>query len=248
MSWRLYEGKIRLRRRVFLGGFPSSHNSPNEFIMLSQEQFVSACNRYYERKGLEPGNPFHGGWERAHYPIPNRLGGKKCVWLLKHHHAIHGVIQSEELGLCCVAWWEEDLLPSFYLPYYQKWRHQHQVDNSGKFWEKMSEEERKAVIQKMVRGQKRTPEYIAEKTRILLEMKSDPTFETLRVSKLVERVGKVVEVIEGDQKRVYPSVRQASVEFKITHKHLNHLLSRSEEVTREGKTIRVVRKTESPTL
>jgi hypothetical protein len=214
--------------------------------MLSQEQFVSACSRYYERNGLEPGNPFHGKWEKAHYPIPNRLGGEKCVWLLKHHHAIHGVIQSEELGLCCVAWWEEDLLPSFYLPYYQKWRHQHQVDNAGKFWERMSEEERKAQIQKMVKGQKRTPEFIAEKSKILREMKSDPTFEALRVSNLVKKMGTVVEVEENNQKRVYPSIRQASVEFKITHQQLQHLLSRSGEVTREGKTIRVVRETEPP--
>jgi hypothetical protein len=215
--------------------------------MLSQKQFVSACNHYYERNRLEPGNPFYGNWEKAHYPVPNRLGGDKCVWLLKHHHAIHGVIQSEELGLCCVAWWEEDLLPSYYLPYYQKWRHQHQVDNAGKFWAGMCEEEKQAHIQRMVKGQNWTSAKKKEKAKLLSELRDNSAWEELRVSRLVEKMGTIVEVEEKGHKRVYPSIRQASVEFKVTHAHLAKLLSTTGKVTREGKTIRVVRETEPPT-
>jgi hypothetical protein len=90
--------------------------------MISQERFVTACKKYYARNGLEPGNPFHGKWHKAHYPLPECLGGIEWVWLLKHHHAIQGIIQSEEMQYRCIFGWEIKLLPKYYLPYGEKWR------------------------------------------------------------------------------------------------------------------------------
>jgi hypothetical protein len=90
--------------------------------MITQERFVTACQKYYARNGLEPGNPEHGEWHKAHYPTPRSLGGTEWVWLLKAHHAIQGVIQSEELQHRCIYYWELDLLPKYYLPYGEKWR------------------------------------------------------------------------------------------------------------------------------
>ena len=89
--------------------------------MITQEQFVAACHKYYSRNNIEPGDPEFGEWHRAHYPLPRCLGGTETVWLLKQHHAIQGVIQSEELQHRCIYRWEIDLLPRYYLPYGIKW-------------------------------------------------------------------------------------------------------------------------------
>lgn len=216
-------------------------------IMLSQEQFVDACLRYYKHHNLEPGNPFHGEWEKAHYPIPRRLGGEKCVWLLKNHHAIQGVIQSEELGLCCVAWWEGDFLPAFYVPYYKKWRHQHQVDNAGKFWDKMDEEGRRRCIQKMVEGQKWSKEKREAKAILLQEARSNPVLEQKRVDSLVRKMGHKIRITEGDKTNIYPSVRQAAKAMGMKHQHLHKLLRGKEKLVRRGKVIERVRETAPPT-
>jgi hypothetical protein len=90
--------------------------------MITQERFVTACQRYYARNGLEPGNPLHGVWHLAHYPTPKCLGGTEVVWLLVHHHALHGVVQSEEVSHCCVFTWEPDYLPPRYKAIHAKWR------------------------------------------------------------------------------------------------------------------------------
>jgi hypothetical protein len=89
--------------------------------MITQEQFVTACHKYYTRNNLEPGNPKHGEWHKAHYPYPRCLGGTEWVWLLKRHHAIQGVIQSEELGHRCIYRWELKYLPKYYLQFGHKW-------------------------------------------------------------------------------------------------------------------------------
>jgi hypothetical protein len=93
--------------------------------MITQERFVTACQKYYARNGLEPGNPLHGEWHKAHYPVPRCLGGTEWVWLLIHHHALQGVIQSEEMGCCCLYTWERKYLPARYLTLYRKWRTEH---------------------------------------------------------------------------------------------------------------------------
>ena len=46
--------------------------------------------------------------EGAHHPKPHHQGGKAKVGLLKHHHAIHGVLQSAKTETCCVFGWEYD--------------------------------------------------------------------------------------------------------------------------------------------
>ena len=44
--------------------------------------------------------------EGAHHPKPHHQGGKAKVGLLKHHHAIHNTLQSEETKSCCLFGWE----------------------------------------------------------------------------------------------------------------------------------------------
>jgi hypothetical protein len=70
--------------------------------MLSQKEFVEGCYNWYREADLQPGNPEDGVWDAAHYPIPKCKGGTETILLLREHHAIQGVIQSEELQWKCL--------------------------------------------------------------------------------------------------------------------------------------------------
>ena len=73
--------------------------------MQTQQDFLTNVLDYYESENLKAGDPDHV-WEMAHYPTPRHMGGKQKVPLTKYHHALHGVIQSEETGTCCIFGWE----------------------------------------------------------------------------------------------------------------------------------------------
>lgn len=89
--------------------------------MITQEEFVADCYLDYAVQGLEPGNPEHGEWHKAHYPVSRCLGGTEWIWLLEEHHAIQGILQSIECQHPCIYGWEkkyiingwEHLLPSY---------------------------------------------------------------------------------------------------------------------------------------
>jgi hypothetical protein len=87
---------------------------------MNQHDFVLGCQRYYAENHYEPGNPEDGTWEDCHYPVPKCLGGTATVKLLKEHHAIQGVLQSEEYQTCCVAGWEKAILVG--TEYYELWK------------------------------------------------------------------------------------------------------------------------------
>lgn len=92
--------------------------------MVTQEEFVADCYLDYAIQGLEPGNPEHGNWHKAHYPKPRCLGGIEWVWLLEEHHAIQSVLQSEECNHPCVFSWERKFLTgkwSYLEATYDKW-------------------------------------------------------------------------------------------------------------------------------
>ena len=76
----------------------------------NQQEFVESCINFYKEAGLNPGNPEHGIWHKAHFPEPKCLGGRQWIWLLKEHHAIQGVLQSLEYKHCCVCGWEKQYL------------------------------------------------------------------------------------------------------------------------------------------
>jgi hypothetical protein len=112
--------------------------------MITQQEFVDCCYKFYGRKGLEPGNPLHGEWHKAHYPVPESLGGVEWIWLLKNHHAIQGVIQSEEFQTCCLFYWEQQFLSRYYLSFFLKWKKIQKEEVRGKLeegWRKWFESE-----------------------------------------------------------------------------------------------------------
>lgn len=69
----------------------------------AHRDYVSGVLSFYRENDIQPGDPNEGAWEEAHYPKPKRLGGTETIWLLKEHHAVQGVLQSEEYQCCCVS-------------------------------------------------------------------------------------------------------------------------------------------------
>lgn len=70
---------------------------------------------------IQQGDPNEGTWHLAHYPLPSHLGGQEKVALLAEHHAVQGVLQSEEFGVPCIWSWEGKLIPKQYEALYKKW-------------------------------------------------------------------------------------------------------------------------------
>jgi hypothetical protein len=92
-------------------------------MSVSQRAFVRSCYDFYKEADLTPGNPEDGEWQKAHYPLPKTLG-TRWVWLLKEHHAIQAVLQSEEVGHPALWSWEKKYLVGKWaelLPLYEKW-------------------------------------------------------------------------------------------------------------------------------
>ena len=90
---------------------------------LTQKQFVRGCYDFYREAGLTPGDPNDGEWQQAHYPKPKKMG-RRWVWLLKEHHAIQSVLQSEEVGHPAVWSWERKYFVGhweYLRPVYEKW-------------------------------------------------------------------------------------------------------------------------------
>jgi hypothetical protein len=74
--------------------------------MLTQREWVEGCYAYYAENYYQPGNPEDGEWHEAHYPTPRCLGGEEVILLLRQHHAVQGVLQSEEYQRPCIWGWE----------------------------------------------------------------------------------------------------------------------------------------------
>lgn len=88
---------------------------------MNQHTWVAGCQRYYAENWLEPGNPEDGEWHDCHYPEPQCLGGTETVKLLAEHHAVQGVLQSEEYQRPCVWGWEVKHLSGELLVLGRKW-------------------------------------------------------------------------------------------------------------------------------
>jgi hypothetical protein len=90
--------------------------------MLTQKEFVEGCYNYYREADLQPGNPEDGDWNVAHYPVPECKEGTETVLLLREHHAVQGVLQSEEFQWNCFFDWEKNYLSGELLELFYKWK------------------------------------------------------------------------------------------------------------------------------
>jgi hypothetical protein len=89
--------------------------------MITQREYVEGCQQWYREADLQPGNPEDGEWHECHYPAPKCLGGTETVLLLKEHHAVQGVLQSEEYQHPCIWGWERSYLSEECLERYIYW-------------------------------------------------------------------------------------------------------------------------------
>ena len=88
---------------------------------MNQHEWVYSCYAYYLENYIEPGNPEDGEWQDCHWPVPKCKGGTKTILLLKEHHAVHGVLQSEEWQTPCIWGWEKAYLTGDLLSLCKKW-------------------------------------------------------------------------------------------------------------------------------
>jgi hypothetical protein len=139
--------------------------------MLTQKEFVEGCLNYYREADLQPGNPEDGEWNEAHYPVPKCKEGTETVLLLREHHAVQGVLQSEEFQWRCLFGWEEKFLSGELLELYTKWFR----EGVKLQWEAKTEEE------KTLESEKKRAKLLAYHARMTVEEK------TLRSEK--QRVG-----------------------------------------------------------
>lgn len=98
-----------------------SHLKYASKIMITQHEYVAGCFAWYKEADLQPGNPEDGVWHEAHYPIPKCLGGTEVTLLLEEHHAVQGVLQSEEFQHPCIWRWEKRFLGGEALELWRKW-------------------------------------------------------------------------------------------------------------------------------
>lgn len=64
---------------------------------MDQHAWVRGCLAHYQENEITP----EPGWQEAHYPIPECLGGNETVWLTFDHHQQQGLLQSEEHQCAC---------------------------------------------------------------------------------------------------------------------------------------------------
>jgi hypothetical protein len=116
---------------------------------MNQHEYVLGCQRYYAENGYEPGNPEDGEWHDCHYPVPKCLGGTETVKLLKQHHAVQGVLQSEEYQRCCIWGWEKAYLDGELLELARKWMGDQRRAAAEASWVNLTAEERSLRISEM---------------------------------------------------------------------------------------------------
>jgi hypothetical protein len=117
---------------------------------MNQHEWVAGCLAWYREADLVPGNPEDGVWEACHYPVPKCLGGMETVLLLKEHHAVQGVLQSEEYQRRCIRSWELAYLEGELLALARKWISKGGSAAVSAGWAGLTPEERSARARRSV--------------------------------------------------------------------------------------------------
>lgn len=155
---------------------------------MDQHTYVTSVYAYYAENYYEPGNPEDGEWDECHYPVPACKGGTLKILLLKQHHAVQGLLQSEEYDYPCIFGWERKYLPKEYLPLFKKWRSKlasianksQSAEIKRKGWEGMMEtitpeKKQKAMIKTTETLLSQNPDHFKDMGRKAREMESQET-------------------------------------------------------------------------
>ena len=128
---------------------------------MNQHEWVYGCYAYYLENGYEPGNPEDGEWHHCHWPVPECKGGSKTVLLLKQHHAVHGVLQSEEWRHSCIYGWEADWVEGWLYERCKYWMAEKGRRVRAKQLAATTPEQRSEIARK--RNESQTPEQRSER-------------------------------------------------------------------------------------
>jgi len=97
-------------------------------MITCQHEWVKQCQVKYRYEVIPEGEH----WEDAHYPVPVCENGTETVKLWSRDHAVHGVLQSEDLDRPCIhgyrAHSDRTLTETHYPEYlelYDKWYREH---------------------------------------------------------------------------------------------------------------------------
>ena len=170
---------------------------------MNQHEFVAGAYAYYGENYYEPGNPEDGEWQECHYPVPRCKGGTLTILLLKEHHAVQGVLQSEEYDHPCIHSWEGKYLQGEYKTLFNKWKKRlasyaasmQSVDAKRKGWEgmmkTMTPEKKAASIRKQAKtksewSEEKKNEVIQKVTSKLLEANPDHFSDMAKKARGVE--------------------------------------------------------------
>jgi len=204
----------------------------------TQKEWVEGCLAYYKETDYQPGNPEDGEWHECHYPVPRCLGGTKTILLLKEHHAVQGVLQSEEFQHCSIYGWEKEFLTGELLDICAKWLSDRSVRARKEWWGKLSPKER-SVFCSAIRA-KQTPESRrAHREKLRQATLALPPEWREQMKKIkTETHGKQIEITTPEgEKLLFPALREASRQTGL-HPDVLRRLCRGGAPTRQGHTAR----------
>lgn len=181
---------------------------------LSHRTYVEGVMRYYRDNDIQIGDPNEGTWNLAHYPCPKRLGGTRVIHLLEEHHAVQGVLQSEEFGKPCVYGWERKYLSGEIRDLLEKWMSVQRSEAVTNGWKNADEQRRKERRSNIAKG---TADEYASRTEKEKERHRD-----IRI--LADPKRKRVEIVfENGSVKVYPSMRQTVKDLRMSMKTLRRI-------------------------
>jgi hypothetical protein len=184
----------------------------NPSAKQAHRDYVSGVLFYYQQNDIIPGDPNEGEWHEAHYPTPKCLGGNETILLLKEHHAVQGVLQSEEFQRCCFGPWEKDYLSDELLVIYYRWRADHSRKNMLAVHARMTPEEKRAHVRRWGRHDD------IEHTQFRLKKAGEGA---------IRSCGKAVEIVDTKTGRAYlfRSEREAVRKLGVARRSLKKLFS-----------------------
>jgi hypothetical protein len=194
--------------------------------MITQQGYVEGCQLWYIEADLQPGNPEDGEWHECHYPEPKCLGGTRTILLLKEHHAIQGVLQSEEYNHPCIYGWEKPYCKGEYEELYRKWKlNQIKLSHAARDPVKFAEAARNNL-------RNLTPEQ-----RTLANRNSHKTCQEKKIAIWDPEVGRkgrearwerdriaIILVHPDGTEELWRSAKDAASHYGITAQNLNHVL------------------------
>jgi hypothetical protein len=206
---------------------------------MNQREWVEGCLNWYKEADLTPGNPEDGEWHECHYPVPKCLGGTETIKLLAQHHAVQGVLQSEDYQHCCLFNWELKYLEGELLALAKKWKRNLISSNAISLHARRTPEERSRLAKE--RMTVRSPEARRESERKRqASMTPEERSAASRKGWLAPaspggRPGRVAVVVESPDGSLthYPSLDDAARGTGLTGGGVKHAL-KTGRATRSG--------------